>query len=761
MKRFDSARCRPRALLRSAALLALLASTTIAAAPSQRLAPVATGFGRDGDLMGTSTAILGDTLVAGSPHAQPMPGISSGAAQVFRNGASGWQREAVLVPDPRRSEQGFGAVALGEDVVAVGASGAGSAETFVFRRSGTTWSQTDDLTFGAVPAISGTRLAIGGASAVRIYEDQSGTWVAEPDLPFDNAAPDERASIVSLAGDTLGVMTHTSGFGSGEAVAVYLFTRVDGVWVRDTKLDLGTAFPDVAPMPAIAVSNGTAVVWDGEAVKVRARGDGGWDVEQALDPGIAWSELGPASVAIDGDRAVVGCDGYFADTQGSAVVFEKSGGVWSRVSRPYDVGGTATDQFGASVALSGDRLAVGAPAAIGDGVRSGKVVPFVVDGAAWTADPGLDEGNAQADQSFGSDVAISGSTAFVLQSGGTAASTVHVFEVEGDRWVDRQQLEAPSENLYGTFGIAIAIDGDTAAVGSRGDRVDGTSAFSSVYVYARGADGWQIVRHLEGDLSFGAPLALSGDRLAVGDVDSEGGPGRVILFARSGGTWTEETTIQPDDSAPRDYFGAPLALSGDTLAVGAPLADAGIESRAGAAYVFADVGGTWQQQARLTAPVPFQDRAFGISIAVAGDTLLVGSQRPTGVDDEAAFLFTRTAGTWTYETALSVPNANDIELQPGFAVALSADASVALVGAPMGLADGTRAGTAWIYRRDGDAWSSPSMLHGLAYPDGIDLFGGVVAISGSDAIIGAPGEAPGGAAYVVPIGETVFANGFD
>jgi hypothetical protein len=755
---------RIRLVFAMAAVL-LIGATSAAAAPSERLAPTPTGFGRDGDQMGSSVAVLGDLLVAGSPNAQPTFSVDSGAAQVFRNGAAGWAREAVLVPSHMAAEQRFGAsVAIGDGIVAVGASGS-LPETLVYRYDGSQWIETDDLTFGGIPAISGDTLAVGGGSAVRLYEDQGGTWVAQADVPVDgDPTMIEAVKAVFLSGDTLAFMTAKSGFGSLNALALYFFHRADGVWTRDTKLDLGSYF-GTTTLPAVALSGDSAILSSFDSADVLTRGDGAWGVSQSLDAGIPWSELGPSAVALDGDRAVVACNGQFVmpATQGSAIVFENSGGAWSRVSRPYDVEGAPGDTFGSSAALSGTTLAVGAPGAPIDGVASGKVVPFVVGGAAWSADPALGEGNAHAGEHFGTVVAMSGSSAFVTSMDTTFRIVVHDFEVEGQQWVEQAQLDSPSANPYASFGLVIALDGDTAVIDSRNDRSDDAHSWDAVYVYARGAAGWDVSQRIESDTpdnEFGFTLALDGDGLAIGDPNHRGAPGRVVMYARSGGTWTPQATIQPDDSAPYDEFGTSLALSGNTVAVGEPGADAGIETNAGAAYVFTDAGGIWQQQARLTAPVPLQNRGFGASVAIAGDTLVVGGERTAGADGDAAYVFERDGDTWTYVTALSIPGANENDFQSGFSLALSEDASVAVIGAPNSVGS-VFAGTAYVYRRAGSTWSLAASLHGLTYPQAYDSFGNAISISGSDAIIAAPSESPGGAAYVVPVGETVFANGFD
>jgi hypothetical protein len=576
------------------------------------------------------------------------------------------------------------------------------------------------------------------------------------DVPY----PGESISNFAIDGNTITFSTmEDHGHGFGEAWQ-YFYVRTGNTWVREAKLDFGTFDIDFSPARVAALSNDTALIAFGSSVSVYVRGDGSWPLQQSLDDGEGWVTSMPQAVALDGDRAAIGCPGdtiLGVSGQGSAYVFERVGTTWSRISRPYDVDGDRDYNFGASVSLSGDDFLVGSPGAVVDGVASGKAVPIVLDGASWTAGSYLDEGNARADEYFGAAVAASGSTiiAGAPYEGSATPETsgaAYIYEAVGSEWIEQARL-VPSSVVHYGFPTAVALDGDTAAASSYGDSLTGAlDDLGAVYVYRRSGDVWDLEQRIGSGLvytRFGQSVALEGDLLAVGDPgwpDHEP-TGRVRTFTRSGSVWSEQALIQPQESADGDYFGSSLAISATTLVVGAPSANVQIEQAAGVAYVFENVGGTWQQQARLEAPAPLQQSRFGTAVAISGDTVVIGDGSTAST--HAVYVYVRNAGTWTSQASLPLPSVAN-------SVALSADASVAIVGVAPDLAPGS----AYVFRRDGDTWSLGSIRHGNAYPSW-DYFGAAVSVSGDDALIGAPIDPPGGAVYVIPFGEEIFAGGFD
>src|SRR6185312_563394 len=152
----------------------------------------------------------------------------------------------------------------------------------------------------------------------------------------------------------------------------------------------------------------------------------------------------------------------------------------------------------------------------------------------------------------------------------------------------------------------------------------------------------------------GYAVALAGDLLAVGaprQVNAYGGanaPGYVDLFGRSGAQWVPGGSLQAPDGTAADEFGFAVSMADGRLAVGAPRADQGIEFDAGAVYVFRDDGGTWSEEAELTAPLPAQHAQFGVSVEL-GDAIAVvgaGDEDPFSGTRGGAYVYGRTGSTW-------------------------------------------------------------------------------------------------------------------
>ena len=101
-------------------------------------------------------------------------------------------------------------------------------------------------------------------------------------------------------------------------------------------------------------------------------------------------------------------------------------------------------------------------------------------------------------------------------------------------------------------------------------------------------------------------MALSGDTALVGAFPEDGpageAQGSAYVFTRSGTVWSQQAKLTASDAAAFDYFGFSVALSGDTALVGTPFDDALLPFwDYGAAYVFVRSGTVWSQQAKLTA----------------------------------------------------------------------------------------------------------------------------------------------------------------
>jgi hypothetical protein len=237
---------------------------------------------------------------------------------------------------------------------------------------------------------------------------------------------------------------------------------------------------------------------------------------------------------------------------------------------------------------------------------------------------------------------------------------------------------------------------------------------------------------------FGSSVAVSGDTALVGaphhTVPGKPNAGAAYVFVRSGGYWTLQAELNPIDAVASDEFGTSVALSGDTALVGVPLQSIAGTYRVGAAYVFTRSGGAWTQQARLLAADGGSDYRFGSSVAVSGETALIGAQGRMG-NTGAAYVFTRSGGYWTQAQTLTAPDGAAYD-ELGRSVALSG--KTALVGAPLHDAAGkVNAGAAYVFTRSGGFWTGEGRLTAFDAAAS-DQFGTSVAVSRETALVGAP-----------------------
>jgi hypothetical protein len=156
--------------------------------------------------------------------------------------------------------------------------------------------------------------------------------------------------------------------------------------------------------------------------------------------------------------------------------------------------------------------------------------------------------------------------------------------------------------------------------------------------------------------SFGSSVALSGDTALVGapydDVGANTDQGSAYVFVRSGATWSQQAKLIASDGAAYDYLGASVALSGDTALVGAHWNEIGANFDQGSAYVFVRSGTTWSQQAELTAADGTTWDSFGHSVALSGDTALVGANWDDTCQG-SAYAFVRSGATWNQQAKLT------------------------------------------------------------------------------------------------------------
>lgn len=334
--------------------------------------------------------------------------------------------------------------------------------------------------------------------------------------------------------------------------------------------------------------------------------------------------------------------------------------------------------FGHPAALDGDTAAVGSGSVDLPGApEAGAVYVFTRSGAAWTQQAKLVAADAATLDAFGSAVALRGDSALIGaylddHAGGTDAGSVYEFERTGSAWTQTSRFTGSDTTTDDWFGGWIARDGATAVVGAmNADTTQGTDA-GAVYVFVRNGSAWtQQAKLVDPDGGamdgFGQWCDIDGDTIVVGsyqdDTTAGADAGSVSVFTRSGTTWTRQARLEAPDAVAGDWFGVTVDVSGDTIAVGAPVHEHGGPVRSGATYVFRRSGTTWTLEAEIRSPVPAADAVFGHP-ALSGDTLVVAATGDSLLGHTAAgsaHIFTRSGGVWTFDGRLTASDAADFD----------------------------------------------------------------------------------------------------
>jgi hypothetical protein len=295
-----------------------------------------------------------------------------------------------------------------------------------------------------------------------------------------------------------------------------------------------------------------------------------------------------------------------------------------------------------------------------------------------------------------------------------------------------------------SFGYGVAIDGTTLLVGAFKADIDGVTDAGAAYVYVLGEEGWRQQAKLVAQPAFaedtlGGKVALNNNvaMLGVSRRDDKGtDSGAVISFERESNAWKQNQIFTAPDAKPGDAFGQSIALTENFLVIGAPRSDA-LGNDAGAAYIYNRENGSFRYQTKITARDGAAGDLFGISVAADGNTILVGAD----LHDEkaenagAVYVYVLEKNKWKQEAKLMASDGGETDI---FGVRVALSGNTALVSARRDDTEelGIDAGSAYIFVRDGSTWTQQVKL---TSPDGQadDRFGRGVALSGDTAIISA------------------------
>ncbi len=444
--------------------------------------------------------------------------------------------------------------------------------------------------------------------------------------------------------------------------------------------------------------------------------------------------------------------------------------------------------------------------------------PLTIDPIAQQAY--LKASNADAGDQFGSPVSVSGDTVVVGAEWEASSSTgvngnqndnsaklagaVYVFVRSGPNWSQQAYLKASNTDARDGFGESVSISGDTLVVGALNESssatgVNGNESDNSAgdagaaYVFVRNGTTWSQEAYLKASNTdandrFGNSVSVSSDTIVIGAFSEDSnatevngdqgdnstfGAGAAYVFVRSGTSWSQQAYLKASNSDVWDNFGLSVAVSDDTVVVGArnESSDArGVNgdqsdnsaNDAGAAYVFVRNETDWSQHAYLKASNTNSFDNFGFSVAVAGNTIVIGAlaerSHATGVNGDqsdnsylqagAAYIFVRNGATWNQQAYLKASNTGQDD---GFGGSVAAWGDRVVVGAAGEGSSATGlngdqsddsandAGAVYLFARSGTAWSQQAYLK-ASNSDAGDIFGHSVAVSGNTVVSGAPGE---------------------
>jgi len=602
----------------------------------------------------------------------------------------------------------------------------------------------------------------------------------EANLTANDAAPGDRFGYsVAISGDFAVIGAYQKDDGGTSSGSAYVFTRSGNSWFVQDKLDAHDAAAFDSFGYSVAISGDTVIVGayqddDGSpnsgSAYVFTQSGTSWPLQAKLtaDDAATADNFG-YSVAISGDSVVVGADqdDDGGSESGSAYVFTRSGTSWSQQTKLTANDAAAEDHFGISVAISGDSVVVGANQDDDGGSKSGSAYVFTRTGTSWSQQDKLTASDAATGDSFGISVAISGESALVGSVNGNAGTgSAYVFTRSGVSWSQQDQLIAGDAAAGDSFGHSVSISGDSVVVGAFEDGDNGSNS-GSAYVFTRSGISWSQEDKLTasdgatGD-NFGIAVAISGDSVVVGahqDDDFGSSSGSAYVFTRSGVSWSQQAKLTANDAAADDRFGITVAMAGDSVVVGF-FNDDDAGSDSGSAYVFTRSGNSWSHQAKLTANDAAADDIFGTSVAISGDSIVVGaSQDDDGATNTgSAYVFTRSGASWSQQDKLTADDAM-AEDRFGISVAISSESIV--VGAFFDDDDGSNSGSTYVFTRSGTSWAQQAKLVADdAAAD--DWFGISVAISGDSIVVGAMlddnGGTNSGSAYVFTRSGTLWSQ---
>ncbi|MEO6489742.1 MAG: FG-GAP repeat protein [Ferruginibacter sp.] len=361
----------------------------------------------------------------------------------------------------------------------------------------------------------------------------------------------------------------------------------------------------------------------------------------AANDGATGDRMG-AGVAISGSYAFVGAPSVDIGgniDQGAVYVFYFNGINWVQQQKLTASDGASSDNFGISVAMSGNYAVVGSYGDdIGANVNQGSIYIFFYNGSSWVQQQKLIAADGAANDLFGNTTSISGNyivagALFDDVGANTDQGSAYIFNFNGSTWVQQQKLTA-SDGASNDFFGAATVSGNYLVVGAYGSDIAGSVDQGAAYVFNYTGSTWAQQQKItasdgiNGD-GLGTFTSISGDYLIVGSYNSgisgNAAQGAAYIFHRNGSFWGQEQKLFALDGAAGDNFGGYVFLSGDYAIISAYGDDIGTNVNQGSVYIFQNFNGIWQLLQKITNPAGGASDLFGVSCTLSGKRFAVGA----------------------------------------------------------------------------------------------------------------------------------------
>ncbi len=623
----------------------------------------------ENDHFGSSVAVSDNYVVIGAYH-EPHPDLN-GAAYIFENNSGICTQVTKLTADDGVSGDLFGtSVSIYGDTVVVGAharddNGTTSGAAYVYTDTGTSWSQIFKLLasdgevgdrLGYSVNISGNSVII-GAYGDDDNGDASGSayvyYLTED--PFIVAGPydvtinvDENASFYVIAANADSYqwqLNEGTGFNNISNAGVYSNATTSMLNITGATLDMNdNQYRCVVTNTHASINSSSATLTVGSSTNPSVV----IETQKIMaDDGLNYDEFG-YTVAVSGDYAVVGAhqNNSHSEESGFAYIFYKNIDTWEQIKKLAPSDGAEDDEFGYSVSISGDYAVVGAYKKDDNGEESGAAYIFYKDeGGAdnWGEVSKFIASDGEARDYFGYSVAISGDYAIVGAYGDddthNSSGAVYMYYNNSGTWEFNSKLKTLAPQLDDRFGWAVAVYGDYAIIGANND---------AAYIF-RNTGTWEQTDILIADDEdpqtheyFGISVSIAEEYAVVGAYHDPWPEcnGSAYVFYNNAGTWEQDAKLFANDAAAGDNFGRSVAVSRDTVIVGSPRNDFH-GTASGSAYAFTKNGSNWEQTAKLVASDGDTGDRFGYSVAISENTVFAGAKvdDDNGVSSGSAYVF--------------------------------------------------------------------------------------------------------------------------